>query len=284
MEKTDGASSLRYLIYILILFPLAGEIALRLKLNYFPGKSQPLHKVVEFDKDLGWDLKKEVHLSSEDRILVLGGSFTYGDGVKRKESWPGRFKYASNQGVSGYGLDQMYLKYLKVSKSYKGDKVFIGLIDDSFIRTAKSHFVITGHQKPQFDSKLNIQNSPVPKRNYRESYFDWKMATHRYYSELHNYFLNDKLRIQRGYSIGLKILEQLSDRVSLNGRKLFVVILGPIRNLEKLKIFFEENGIGFSNCSDYYKDSKYHLSSTDTHPNPDGHKWIARCIQRSYNL
>ena len=54
----------------------------------------------------------------ESKILFSGDSFTFGDGVDDKNTFPSIFQAVTgrkviNAGVPGYGIDQMYLRSLK---------------------------------------------------------------------------------------------------------------------------------------------------------------------------
>lgn len=66
------------------------------------------------------------------RVSAFGASFIYGIGLKLDETWEKRITAIApsievlNYGVHAYGLDQAYLRYLKVGADYHPNIVFIG--------------------------------------------------------------------------------------------------------------------------------------------------------------
>ncbi len=87
------------------------------------------------------------------RISAFGDSFTYGSDVKLGENWS---KVTSslnpsieilNYGVGGYGLDQAYLRYLKVGAAHHPRVVFIGFMSENVARNVN---VYRGFYSPAF--------------------------------------------------------------------------------------------------------------------------------------
>lgn len=74
------------------------------------------------------------------RISAFGDSFTYGSDVPLGESWAKRIPALAsrvevlNYGVPAYGLDQAYLRYLKLGADYQPDVVFIGYMTENLAR------------------------------------------------------------------------------------------------------------------------------------------------------
>jgi len=68
------------------------------------------------------------------RMATLGDSFVFGDGEPNAGSWPYILQNITdglevlNFGVSGYGLSQSYLRYLKDAQSFHPDIVFINYV------------------------------------------------------------------------------------------------------------------------------------------------------------
>lgn len=74
------------------------------------------------------------------RISAFGDSFTYGADVKLADTWEKQLTSIDptlevlNYGVGGYGLDQAYLRYLKVGTEYDPQIVFIGFMSENIAR------------------------------------------------------------------------------------------------------------------------------------------------------
>ncbi|MBZ5609176.1 MAG: SGNH/GDSL hydrolase family protein [Acidobacteriia bacterium] len=74
------------------------------------------------------------------RIEAFGDSFTYCRDVRLAECWAKRIPEMAprvevlNYGVGAYGLDQAYLRYLKVGATYHPHIVFIGYMTENFQR------------------------------------------------------------------------------------------------------------------------------------------------------
>jgi hypothetical protein len=81
-------------------------------------------------------------LGGKARIALAGDSFTFGEDVKYEETW-GHFLEKElgsgfqtlNFGVSGYGLDQIFLRYDKDIRTWKPKVVIFGFISHDVERT-----------------------------------------------------------------------------------------------------------------------------------------------------
>jgi lysophospholipase L1-like esterase len=104
------------------------------------------------------------------RILVLGDSFAYGDGVRRSEAFPemlesllkehGSFEVI-NTGVMGYGLTQETLYYETEGYKYEPDLVMLVFYDNDLTDLVKEK----EQPKPKFqlvDGQLVLHNVPYP--------------------------------------------------------------------------------------------------------------------------
>lgn len=115
---------------------------------------------------------------SRGRIALIGDSFTFGEEVKYEETWGyflqqylGGEYQVLNYGVPGYGLDQVYLRYLRDVRPLHPDIVVVGLISHDIERTMTVYNFISFPEwefpfaKPRFsfgNGDLAILNSPVP--------------------------------------------------------------------------------------------------------------------------
>ena len=126
-------------------------------------------------------------ITNKLRIALVGDSFTFGDDVRYEDSWAyflqeglGSKFEVLNFGVSGYGVDQAYLRYEKDVRGWKPNIVIFGLVSDDFERTmrlypALSSWVNFPFSKPRFllrNGNLKALNVPplTPKDTFsRES-------------------------------------------------------------------------------------------------------------------
>ena len=102
------------------------------------------------------------------RIVVLGDSFTFGQGVEQDRTWPALLQAqlpeweVLNMAVHGYGVDQQLLVLQGEGVKYEPDIVLVGLFVDDVYRNvlafrdfAKPLFVLKGEE-------LMLTNVPVP--------------------------------------------------------------------------------------------------------------------------
>ncbi len=79
-------------------------------------------------------------LQNTIRISSFGDSYTHCDGVKNEDTWQeklggiNRTLEVMNFGVTGFGLDQAFLRYQQDGVSYQPDVVFIGFMTENIFR------------------------------------------------------------------------------------------------------------------------------------------------------
>jgi hypothetical protein len=104
---------------------------------------------------------------ANDPILALGDSLTFGLAMSDWETWPAQLENLSgrrviNGGVSGYGIDQAFLRARRLLSRYPISTVIFSFIPDDIRRCRTS--VGWYAAKPYFDFKdgrLTIENVPV---------------------------------------------------------------------------------------------------------------------------
>lgn len=152
-----------------------------------------------FDSDLGWTISANgsTHLYRSNsigirsnreytpapspdvvRIAAFGDSFTHCANVSNQETWQVVMERtdphieALNFGVDAYGLDQAYLRYLKLGKKYQPDIVIIGFMPENLKRNVNTfrpfYFSSTNFPfaKPRFivkDKALSLITIPMRK-------------------------------------------------------------------------------------------------------------------------
>ena len=114
------------------------------------------------------------------RIALVGDSFTFGNDVRFADTWGHRLEQwlpkgcrVLNFGVSGFGIDQMYLRYMRDVPSWKPTLVILSFIEhDLFRAMSSSGFLLFDENefpfiKPRFvldrEGRLDIVNRPLPK-------------------------------------------------------------------------------------------------------------------------
>ena len=104
------------------------------------------------------------------RIIFLGDSFTYGVGVGDAGTYPAQLETlapsieAVNMGVAGYGIDQMYLLYMRERRRLYTNLVVLAFIGDDLRRMKLTAF-LTQNPKPRLflsRDRLTVTNVPVP--------------------------------------------------------------------------------------------------------------------------
>ena len=104
------------------------------------------------------------------RVVVVGDSFTFGEGVGDEETYPARLQArlgpgveVINLGVHGYGHDQMLIHLREEGLLYEPDLVVLGYYADDLARNVLS---FRDYAKPRFalrDGALVLTGSPVPR-------------------------------------------------------------------------------------------------------------------------
>jgi lysophospholipase L1-like esterase len=104
------------------------------------------------------------------RIVCVGDSMTFGTGVDNDHTWcqqlasiDHRFE-AINAGVPGYGVDQMYLHYLRDAAWLDHDVMILAVIGDDFRRMQLKTF--SEYAKPTLalhEGQLVVDNVPSPR-------------------------------------------------------------------------------------------------------------------------
>ena len=105
---------------------------------------------------------------TDNPILAVGDSYTFGDKVSDSETWPAQLEKLSgrrviNGGVDGYGVDQIFLRTRRFLSRYRFSAVIFSFIPDDIRRSQMSVTFATA--KPFFDFKdgrLTLENVPVP--------------------------------------------------------------------------------------------------------------------------
>ena len=116
----------------------------------------------------GRDEHAEATAPGTTRIVVLGDSFTFGEGVDDEETYSAQLAEilpgteVINLGVHGYGHDQMLVYLREEGLRYRPDVVLLGFLTLDMERNVLS---FRDYAKPRFvlkDGALVLRGSPVP--------------------------------------------------------------------------------------------------------------------------
>jgi hypothetical protein len=108
--------------------------------------------------------------NSDEAILAVGDSYTYGEDVNDTETWPAQLQRLSgrrvlNGAVSGYGFDQIVLRTEQLAGVHKPSIIVVGFIADDIRRTEMRR--LWWRDKPWFaidEDQLLLKGAPVPNR------------------------------------------------------------------------------------------------------------------------
>jgi hypothetical protein len=107
------------------------------------------------------------------RIICSGDSEAFGDGVENDHTWCQDLKSIDdrlqtvNMAETGYGVDQMYLRYQREGSTLDHDVHVFAVVTDDFRRV--QYRVVGGYGKPVLklrNGELVADNVPVPKRSH----------------------------------------------------------------------------------------------------------------------
>ena len=153
------------------------------------------HGYNRYDEQLGWGLKPKLNAfevagyppvstnaqgwrASRDfvvdkpanvtRIVAVGDSLTFGEGVANRDTWPAQLELQLDQSevfnfaVGGYGTDQQLLTLEQYAIEYSPDIVIVGFFVEDI---ARNGLAFRDYAKPKFvldDGGLRVTNTPVP--------------------------------------------------------------------------------------------------------------------------
>lgn len=256
-------------------------------------KSQPIFLVE--DADLGWTVgvnrrnSDGMYLSgaeglrsarvgessrtpSKCRIALVGDSYTFGEEVAYEDSWAyllgrefGTACQVLNFGGPGYGIDQMYLRYMRDVRPWHPDAVVLAFVNHDVVRTlsvysflmfpdgevpyAKPRFVVRGGQlvrlnhsvitKEEIFDKDSISRLPLIEHDvqYKEIEWDrpgWQWLTHSYiFRVLVSFYpLHEKERPEISQQVMTEvnqaIFKDFRERVAADGAKSLIVYLPTV--------------------------------------------------------
>jgi hypothetical protein len=209
------------------------------------------------------------------RIAVIGDSFTFGEEVAYEDSWPyllgreiGSGCQVLNFGVGGYGVGQMYLRYMKEVRSWHPDLVVLAFITHDIVRTfsiysfllfadgdtpfPKPRFVLHGEELAQLNKPLITTEAVFAKPSIRDLPFieydisyretEWDRPAWRYFSQSYLFRLltsffplheEERPQVSRAelQKVNAYILSGFEKSVTADGGKPLIVYLPTVEEI-----------------------------------------------------
>ena len=257
------------------------------------------YKAVIENKNINYDFLKDSSRfngikDSDQKIIMIGGSFTMGHGVNNNET----FSYLlqneidkhdiKNFGVSGYGTYQSYLNLEKIFLKNKNVKyVIYFFIEDHERRDNKQASWL------EFLTMYSGENIALPFAKLDKNFNLKEFAPIKYtilplskhlviITKLQKAIMKFNFLASNDSNIFLtkKIIDEMNLLSKSNNSKfIFVNLKSSKDKILKYSKFAEEKNIKFINCNLELTDQL----SIDYHPNFEGHKIYSKCILKSYN-
>lgn len=182
--------------------------------------------------------RSRVELSGQP-ILAVGDSFTYGDEVNDRDTWPAALERSLgrpvvNGGVFGYGFDQIVLRAESLMRDSEADTLVVSLIADDIQRCEYSYRYAW---KPYFDlvdGKLVRGNDPVPSQevdppgeNLLRRALRWSYLADFALRRLDpgDWLVRGSVRVhRRGGEVARALMDRLADAAESDGFRLLIVI------------------------------------------------------------
>ena len=180
--------------------------------------------------------------AGERRVVVLGDSFTFGEGVKDEDVWVARMQThlpgvtVANLGVMGYALDQQCLRLEDLGMKLAPDVVVLGLFGPDLDR---DELTFRDDAKPRFELEdggggdgtgLRLSNVPVPDRAASSATLKPPQVGSFAFALARKAFLDarDATRFAPKWELARRILDRMK-RTSEAGGARFVVAYFPAK-------------------------------------------------------
>ena len=171
-------------------------------------------------------------------VLAVGDSFTFGDEVDDRSTWPSALERQLGQrvwngGVFGYGLDQIALRAEQLAPALAPSVLVVSMIPDDVARCEDSYRFA---HKPWFElegQQLALRNVPVPRPEAPppgDSRLR-RLLSHSFLADLVlrridplGWPLRGSVRVQRdGGAVAAALVDRLADTASQRGMRLLLV-------------------------------------------------------------
>jgi hypothetical protein len=273
------------------------------RLGWKPKPNSSRRHVSKDNFDVMYEIDKEgfrkINNSENPDISIyfFGDSLTFGHGVSNEENFPNiiKVKYFKkninvyNAGVNGYGIVQMFQKYLNIEDRIKpGDIIIFTSLADNILRNIKDfyspyfHF-FTNRLKfeyfPFFDEGIikyhKMENSLYKKLKVLVLYARYSGS---FWRSLHKKFVTVDTTKE-----AFEMMKIIKHRTEMKNAKFVLFFLPTTGECLKGDYTVDISNFSYLDIRDYFPSKKEDLdklkiSSTDDHWNVKGHKIAARAI------
>jgi len=187
----------------------------------------------------GWRSNREFALekpANTTRIVTIGDSLTFGEGVANRDTWPAQLELQLDQAevynfaVGGYGTDQQLLALEQHAIAYAPDIIVVGFFVEDI---ARNGLAFRDYAKPKFvleDGALRLTNTPVPSfdqiLNEDTDERPWSYLAHFVQSRVQSLgALDDLATSDELLALGKALLTRMQAKANEAGAKLLVVSL-----------------------------------------------------------
>ncbi|MCP5063142.1 MAG: SGNH/GDSL hydrolase family protein [Ignavibacteriae bacterium] len=163
-----------------------------------------------------------------NNIMMIGDSFLFGVYLSENHTIPnvldslrGSDNSTYNLGIPGFGIDQMYLSYLKYQEIINPRLVVLFYIDDDIQRVYEAYRLTEGMNKPSFkliNNKLVLRK--LSKSNLFEKLFENSYLLNKFYRRFSEY---------KSHLIAENLFVEL-ERLTRDNNQKFVVIRCPTKD------------------------------------------------------
>jgi len=247
-------------------------------------------------------------------VLAVGDSFTYGDEVDDRDTWPAALERlldrpVRNGGVFGYGFDQIVLRSEVLLDTVPADWLIVSLIADDVDRCEYSYRY---GWKPYFDvveEELVRRNAPVPRpderppgdrglrRILRASFLaDFVLRR----IDPADWLVRGSVRVHdRGEDVSLLLVDRLAEHAQARGHRILLLVQwvpgtssrrtdplvarAHMRGIDVLLLeapLREEINASGSSTADFFHVREVNGAEQVGHMSASGNRWVAARIAR----
>lgn len=225
------------------------------------------------------------------RIVVLGDSFVFGEGVEQEERFPNVLEKlrpgwrVDNLGMTGYGLDLMLRALEHVGLPTRPSHVLVAVYTDDF-RRIRPRYAGVGFEIPRFELVDGaLVTRPYPPRPWYENIH---LAQALFRATRRGPYRPKEARPAEERALNQAILERIVAVSRAGGAGVSIIFLpGKIDSpMDKerrqwLRGFAEDHGTHFADLTDpIHQAGKAAFITRNWHYNPYGHEIVARHVAK----
>jgi len=185
------------------------------------------------------------------RVLLVGDSFTFGEGVSDGETYADYLREALpgtevlNFGTHGYGHDQILLYFQEEGVKYRPDAVVLGYVSMDIERNLYKFWVYAKPKYVLIDGELRLTNVPVPRPEHvvrdarlRSGLFDLTAIFYRGYRWKQGVGV-EEMSFDGRMTLARALLRELVDTArGIGARPVFLYIPAPYEVRESVELTY----------------------------------------------